>query len=211
MSEAVPETVTQSFPCVRNAWNESFKIIQLQIWWSGAIRLVKAHNVFGIISHCFRSSAAFYWSFGAVEWAPPHFCRGGGGGGLSLQPNFRKGGGLDRTSTFRGGLLGKKEGVTFFTRFLLEHAIISSKTNPCSGSTKQKRINGYVRNNKTMSAILSFISTLYLKQQTNILWCFSSLKFENSLLSSKLLRCIFRSGRKFYAAENDQIKYFVRN
>ena len=38
---------------------------------------------------------------------PPPFCRG-----LSLQPNFQKGG-LGRTSTFRGGLLGKRE-VTFF-------------------------------------------------------------------------------------------------
>ena len=139
-----------------------------------------------------------FWGSGVGT--PPFLQGGGRGGGFSHQPNFRKGGGL-----------GKKEGVTFFTRFLLEHAIISSKTNPCSGSTKQKRINGYVRNNKTMSAILSFISTLYLKQQTNILRCFSSLKFENSLLSSKLLRCIFRSGRKFYAAENDQIKYFVQN
>ena len=36
----------------------------------------------------------------------------GGGGGLSLQPNFQKGV-LDKTSTFRGGLLGKT-GVTFF-------------------------------------------------------------------------------------------------
>ena len=33
---------------------------------------------------------------------PPPFCRG-----LSLQPNFQKEG-LDRTSTFRGGLLGKR-------------------------------------------------------------------------------------------------------
>ena len=32
----------------------------------------------------------------------PPFCRG-----LSLQPNFQKGG-VDRTSTFRGGLLGKR-------------------------------------------------------------------------------------------------------
>ena len=36
----------------------------------------------------------------------------GVGGGLNLQPNFQKGG-LDRTSVFRGGLLGKR-GVTFF-------------------------------------------------------------------------------------------------
>ena len=34
-------------------------------------------------------------------------------GELSLHPNFQKGGGLDRTSTFRGGLLGKR-GMTFF-------------------------------------------------------------------------------------------------
>ena len=27
----------------------------------------------------------------------------GGGGGLNLQPNFQKGGGFDRTSTFGGG------------------------------------------------------------------------------------------------------------
>ena len=37
----------------------------------------------------------------------------GGGGGLSLQPNFQKGG-PDKTPTFREGLLGKRGGVTFF-------------------------------------------------------------------------------------------------
>ena len=62
-----------------------------------------------------------------------------------------------------------------------------------------------------MSAIFSFISTLYLKQQTNIFWYISSLKFENSLFSNKLFRCIFRSERKVYTAENDQIKYSVQN
>ena len=36
-----------------------------------------------------------------------------GGGGLSLQPNFQKRGGLYRNSTFRGGLLGKR-GATYF-------------------------------------------------------------------------------------------------
>ena len=35
-----------------------------------------------------------------------------GGGGLNLQPNFQKGGGFDRTSTF-GGVAGK-EGGEFF-------------------------------------------------------------------------------------------------
>ena len=61
-----------------------------------------------------------------------------------------------------------------------------------------------------MSAIFSFISTLYLKQ-TNILPYVPSLKFENSLFSNKLFRCIFRSERKVYTVENDQIKYFVQN
>ena len=40
---------------------------------------------------------------------PASFCRGGGG--LNLLPIFQKGG-FDRTSAFRGGLLGKS-GVTF--------------------------------------------------------------------------------------------------
>ena len=62
-----------------------------------------------------------------------------------------------------------------------------------------------------MSVIFSFISTLYLKQQTNILRYFPSLKFENSLFSNKLFRCIFRSERKVYTVENDQVKYFVQN
>ena len=61
-----------------------------------------------------------------------------------------------------------------------------------------------------MSGIFPFISTLYLKQQTDILRCLSSLKFENSLFSNKLFRCIFCSERKVYTAENDQTKYFVQ-
>ena len=52
-----------------------------------------------------------------------------------------------------------------------------------------------------MSAICSFAPTLYLKQQTNILRCFSGLKFEKSLFSNKLFRCIFRSERKVYTAK----------
>ena len=56
--------------------------------------------------------------------------------------------------------------------------------------------------------MFSFTSALYLKQQTNILQGFSSLKFGNSLFSNKLFRCIFRNKRKDYTAENDQIKYF---
>ena len=41
-------------------------------------------------------------------------------GGLNLQPNFQKGGGLDRTSTFRGGVLGKKGGL-FSERLQFSH------------------------------------------------------------------------------------------
>ena len=52
-----------------------------------------------------------------------------------------------------------------------------------------------------MLATFSFFSTLYLKQQANFLSCFSSLKFENSLCSNKLFRCIFGSERKIYTAE----------
>ena len=50
-----------------------------------------------------------------VTIPPPRSAGGGGerGGGLSLQSNFQKGGGLERTSTFRERLLGKR-GVTFF-------------------------------------------------------------------------------------------------
>ena len=95
--------------------------------------------------------------------------------------------------------------------FSLVDPIISSKTNPCSGSKKQKKSNGIVRNNKTMSAILSFIRILYLKQRTNILWCFCSLKFENSLFSNKIFRYIFYCRGMVYAAEKNQTKYFVQN
>ena len=62
-----------------------------------------------------------------------------------------------------------------------------------------------------MSVIFPFISTFYLKQQTSILRCFCSLKFEYILFSNKLFRCVFRSKRTIYTAENDQIKYFAQN
>ena len=62
-----------------------------------------------------------------------------------------------------------------------------------------------------MSVIFSFILTIYLKQQTNILRCFSSLRFENSLFRNKLFKCVFRSEEKVYTADNHQIKYFVQN
>ena len=70
-------------------------------------------------------------------------------------------------------------------RFLLGEALISSKTNMCSGSKKRKRSNGKVRNNKTISTILSLVQILY-RQQNNIFCCFYILKFENSLFSHKL-------------------------
>ena len=53
------------------------------------------------------------------------------------------------------------------TSFSLEDAILSSKTNPCSGSTKLKRSNGYVRNNETMSAIDLFIYFYPLTKATS--------------------------------------------
>ena len=48
-----------------------------------------------------------------IVCTPPPFVLAGGEG-LNFQPNFQKGEGrLDRTSNFRGGLLGKRK-VTFF-------------------------------------------------------------------------------------------------
>ena len=44
--------------------------------------------------------------------APPPFCWGRGGGMAGLPTKFSKKGELGRTSTFRGGLLGKR-GLTF--------------------------------------------------------------------------------------------------
>ena len=100
--------------------------------------------------------------------------------------------------------------VPQITLFLLEDAIISSKTNSCSGSTKQKiGSDGEVQKKKTNSPIFSFISTLYLTQQANILRCFCSLKFENILFSNRIFRCVFRSERKVYTTDIDQRKYFI--
>ena len=50
-----------------------------------------------------------------------------------------------------------------------------------------------------MSAICSFISTLYLKQLINIIWFFSSVKLENSLFSNNLVRCIFRREKDLHS------------
>ena len=80
--------------------------------------------------------------------------------------------------------------------FLLEDAIVSSKTNPRAAAARIRR-EVMARNNEAKAETFSFISTLYLKQQTNILWCFSSLKFENSLFSNKRFRCIFAVRGRF--------------
>ena len=82
--------------------------------------------------------------------------------------------------------------ISFPFRNLLEDAIVSSKTNPRAAAARIRR-EVMARNNEAKAETFSFISTLYLKQQTNILRCFSSLKFGNSLFSNKLFRCIFRS------------------
>ena len=58
--------------------------------------------------------------------------------------------------------------VPQITRLLLGDATVLIKTDPRSGSKKEKRSYGKVRNNKTMLAILSFIQILYLKQQSNV-------------------------------------------
>ena len=69
--------------------------------------------------------------------------------------------------------------VSQITLLLLGDAIISSKTDARNGIKKEKK----VRNDKVMLKILSFIPILYLKQQSNILQGFCSLKFEKSLFS----------------------------
>ena len=55
--------------------------------------------------------------------------------------------------------------VPQITRFLLEDAINSSKTDTQNGSKNEKRSYGKVKNNKTISKILPFIRILYFKQQ----------------------------------------------
>ena len=62
-----------------------------------------------------------------------------------------------------------------------------------------------------MSAILSFIWILYLKQPNNILRYFCCLEFENSLFSNKLFWWVFSRKRMVYTAVKDQIKYFIKN
>ena len=68
-----------------------------------------------------------------------------------------------------------------------------------------------VKNNQTISTILSFIQVLYLKQQNNVLRWFYSLKFETSLFSNKFSNCIFCSKGIVYRTKMVHIKYFIQN
>ena len=100
--------------------------------------------------------------------------------------------------------------VPQITQFLLADAIISSKTRVVEARSRRDAIEK-VKNNKTISTILSFIQVLHLKQQSNILQCFYSLKFQNNLFRHKLSNCIFRSKTIVYTTKKVHIKYFVQN
>ena len=76
---------------------------------------------------------------------------------------------------------------------------------------KQTRAMEARRKREVMSKLEIFSFNSALQQQTNILWRFSSLKIKNGLFSNKFFRCISRSERKVYTAENNQLKYFVQN
>ena len=93
--------------------------------------------------------------------------------------------------------------VSQITRFFLAGAIILSKTGVVEAKSRRKAI-VKVKNDKTILTILSFVRVLYL-------WCVCSLKFENSLFSSKLSNCMFSSKRIVYTVEKVHIKYFVLN
>ena len=73
--------------------------------------------------------------------------------------------------------------------------MISSKTDPRNGRKKEKKSYGKVRIKKTMLKYLSFVRSLYLKQQNNILRYFCSLKFEKSLFSNKFSVLYFADDR----------------
>ena len=58
--------------------------------------------------------------YGSHSMHTPHLSEGGGGGGWASNQIFKKGG-LDRTSTFRGGFLWKKVGWLFSGGLQLSH------------------------------------------------------------------------------------------
>ena len=57
-----------------------------------------------------------------------------------------------------------------------------------------------------MLTFLSFIRVLYLKQSSNILRCFFSLKLKKICLTTS-----FHIKMNVHTPEKDQIKYFARN
>ena len=67
-----------------------------------------------------------------------------------------------------------------------------------------------VKVNITISGILSFIWILDIKQQSNMLLRFYSLKFKNILFSNKLFSCTILQGM-VHIAQKVQIKYFAKN
>ena len=107
------------------------------------------------------------------------------------------------------------DSVPQITRFLLTNAVISSKANPCSGSIRQKEGTGEsgigdchfvglafkgLKVIKHCQRFCYLFQILYLKQQSIILWCFCSLKFEKRLYSNELTSCIFCSNGIIYTA-----------
>ena len=72
-----------------------------------------------------------------------------------------------------------------YITFIRRHKIILGKTEPHNVSRKENRSYCEVRNNKAILKILSLIQIFYLKQQSNIMWSFYSIKFEKSLFSNK--------------------------
>ena len=75
-------------------------------------------------------------------------------------------------------------------RLLLIISGKKKKTDPRNDSKKEKRSYDKFRNNKTMLKIFSFVQVLYLKEQSNILRCLCSLKFEKKVYS--VISCSLR-------------------
>ena len=65
----------------------------------------------------FFSFLLFHFAYYDCIVCIPHFCSGGVGEGEFDCPTKREKGGIDRTSTFRGGLLGKSSVIFFFFFF----------------------------------------------------------------------------------------------
>ena len=61
-----------------------------------------------------------------------------------------------------------------------------------------------------MLKMLLFIRILYLKQQSNILRCFSRLKFEKSLFSNTFFSFLFRVKMIVYTAGKDKLNIFLK-